>query len=432
MATVVIVGRKNVGKSTIFNRLTGRRTSVVFKEPGVTRDRIYGEVNWRGKVFDLIDTGGFYPDENNNLASQINRQIYFGIQEADIVLFAVDGRAGLHPVDEEIADRIRKANRTVILIVNKIDQNRDTDRINEFMSLGFHRIFPVSAEGGFGFGDVLEAINEAIPETKNMKRKKKINIVILGRPNSGKSTLLNAIIKKERAIVDEQPGTTRDLVTTEFDFKGKSLQIVDTCGLRRLSRIKASVEFYSVMRSLRAINYADIAVLLFDVTEGVVDQDRRIASLVMSKTKGLIFAPNKIDRLGKKGIDRVHRSTIESFAGFEFVPVIPISAREQIGIDVLLNHIIHVYGEMHKYADRKVLQELSRNLKPPVAGVLLRINQIAIRPPIFKVRLTRPVDAAYIKYIRHALRNHFGYPGVPVLVRTEKVNIKKPLNLSRG
>ncbi len=266
MATVVIVGRKNVGKSTLFNRLTGRRISVVYKEPGVTRDRVCGEINWRGRTFDLIDTGGFYPDESDNLTSQINRQIDYGIKEADIVLFVVDGRIGLHPVDEEIAGRLRKANKRIILLVNKIDRNQDIGRANDFTALGFEKVFPISAEGGFGLGDVMETIHDNMPGTKTIRRTNKINIVILGRPNSGKSTLLNSMIKKDRAIVDERPGTTRDLVTAEFSFEGKNFQIVDTCGLRRISRVRESVEFYAVVRSLRAINAADIAVLLFDVT----------------------------------------------------------------------------------------------------------------------------------------------------------------------
>ncbi len=426
MATIVIIGRKNVGKSTVFNRLTGHRLSVVYNEPGVTRDRIYGEVTWRGGTYDLLDTGGFYPDESDNLTVQINRQIKYGIEEADIILFVVDGRTGLHPIDQDIAKLLHKSGKKILLLVNKIDQHRDALKINEFMTLGFPEIYAVSAEGGLGFGEVLEAINTYLPKIKIRKKEKKINIVILGRPNAGKSTLLNTIVKKERAIVDERPGTTRDLVITEFAHNGKNIRIIDTCGLRKLSRVKASIEFYSVVRSLRAINAADIAILLFDVKEGVVDQDRRIASLVMSKTKGLIFAPNKIDLLDKKNLSRVYSATIKSFNGFEFVPVVPISALARTGIDTLLRQVIFVYGEMQKYADRHVLQEMTKKLQPPVTGALLRINQVAIRPPIFKVRLTRSVDSPYIKYVRHALRNYFGYAGVPILIRTEKIAPQKP------
>lgn len=223
MPTVVIVGRKNVGKSTIFNRLTGTRHSIVYKEPGVTRDRVFGEVQWCGRTFGLIDTGGFFPAEEFPLSTSIQRQIENALREADLIYLVVDGRAGLKPIDKDISDRLRKTNKTIFLLVNKIDESRISHHAAEFHRLGLDNMFTVSAEAGIGFGDVLDATLQKIPAKKIANVGKIIRLLILGRPNSGKSTLLNSILEEERAIVDEQPGTTRDLVNARVDYKGKTI-----------------------------------------------------------------------------------------------------------------------------------------------------------------------------------------------------------------
>jgi GTP-binding protein len=419
MSTVVIVGRKNVGKSTIFNRLTGMRTSVVYKEPGVTRDRVFGEVEWRGQTFDIIDTGGFAPDEDTVLAVKIMRQIEYALQDANLIYFVVDGKCGLLPEDSEISRRLRKLNKPVLLLVNKIDNKKEEPKAWEFSGFGFPDLFPVSAEAGIGFGDVLDKTLAILPEAKKIESPHEVpRILILGRPNSGKSTLLNTIINEERAIVDERPGTTRDLVRARFQFNNQTMEIIDTAGLRRRSRVKEPVEFYAMMRALRVIEQADVVVLIFDTTEGVVDQDRRIASMALAKAKGLVIVPNKLDLVDRKDHHRILESTRFSFNFFEAAPVVPISAKARTNIDLLLNKIHDVFTQGDRVIKASLLNEIAKNLKPPSGGAILKMTQVGKRPPIFRVTLTTSVNENYIKYLRNAIRNYFGFDGVPILIRT--------------
>ncbi|KPL12749.1 hypothetical protein AMJ74_06190, partial [candidate division WOR_3 bacterium SM1_77] len=262
MPSVVIIGRKNVGKSTIFNRLTGMKLSIVYKEPGVTRDRVYTEVQWCGQSFDLIDTGGFFPDEDFPLARSIQEQIEKALQEADLIYFVVDGRTGLKPADQEINEELRKISKRVFLLVNKIDDRRFEHHATEFYKLGYDDLFLVSAEAGKGFGDVLDATLKVVPVSRPTKDLALIRLLILGRPNSGKSTLLNAILKEERAIVDAQPGTTRDLINARLSYQGKKLEIIDTAGIRKRARIKNPIEFYSVLRAINMIDRTNITILI--------------------------------------------------------------------------------------------------------------------------------------------------------------------------
>lgn len=424
MPTVVIVGRKNVGKSTIFNRLTGMRLSVVHSEPGVTRDRVYGEVLWRGQVFNLIDTGGFFPDEDRALATKITKQIDVALAEADLVYFVVDGKGGLKAGDEEISRQIRKLDKQVFLLVNKIDSTKDELKALEFHQFGFEHVFRVSAEAGIGFGDMLDTTLNVLPEAPRVVEDEHVKVLILGRPNAGKSTLLNSFLQEERAIVDEKPGTTRDLINAKFSYNRHIIEIIDTCGMKRPSRIKRPVEFYSVMRAIKVIDRADVVILIFDVTQGVVDQDRRIASLILSKAKGFVITPNKIDLIEKKDSSQVIPSTQKSFPFLEFVPIMPISAQHGIGVDTLLHRVMDIYTERDKLVDKGVLSDLPKNLRQPAGGRFLKLTQIGRRPPIFKATLSTSVRASYIQYLRNSIRNYFGFNGVPVLIKTHVV--KRP------
>ncbi|MEO0137513.1 MAG: ribosome biogenesis GTPase Der [candidate division WOR-3 bacterium] len=419
MATVAIVGRKNVGKSSIFNRLVGRRLSIVHKTPGVTRDRIYGEVIWRGRMFNLIDTGGFFPEENNILACKIMYQIELALKQADVIYFVVDGRAGLFPSEMEIAQTLRSLGKPVLLLVNKIDNKSLEPAVGDFYRLGFDKVFPVSAEAGIGFGAVLDETIKFLPEKPIKKKIKMIKIAILGRPNAGKSTLLNTIIKEERAVVDEQPGTTRDLVNAWFTFKGKNIELIDTYGLKKRTRIKEPIEFYSMMRVMHVIDEIDIGILIFDATQGVVHEDCHIASLLLSKAKGIIIAPNKIDLLNKKFYKRIIQSTLTSFRFVDFAPVVLISAKLNLGIEKLLQTVLDVYAELNKYADVRVLKDLPTILKSPPDGELLKISQTGIKPPQFKVVVTTQLKENYIQYLRNSLRGYFGFSGTPILIKTE-------------
>ncbi len=419
MSAVTIVGRKNVGKSTIFNRLTGGRYSIVHKDPGVTRDRVYGEVEWRGRSFDLIDTGGFFPDEEHLLAASIQKQIDNALHEADLIYLVVDGRAGLKPVDEEISARLRKTGKPVLVLVNKIDDNRVTDNAAEFHRLGYDAIFSVSAEAGRGFGEVLDATLEYIPVKRIVRPASLVRLLIVGRPNSGKSTLLNAFLKEDRAIVDAQPGTTRDLVNARIEYKGTKIEIIDTAGIRKRSRISEPIEFYSVMRAIRMIERTDITILIFDVGTGTVLQDQRIAALVLSKAKGLVIAANKIDLIEKKNQDRIVPSTLRSLPFLDFVPVIPVSAKTGVNIDTLMDQVLAVHRESGKAVTQRVLDDMAETLKPPPNGEVLRVRQIGRRPPVFQAVITSSVKESYIKYLRNTLRNYLGYSGIPILIRTE-------------
>jgi GTP-binding protein len=419
MATVAIVGRKNVGKSSIFNRLVGRRISIVHETPGVTRDRIYGEVNWRGRMFNLVDTGGFFPEEDNILAHKIMHQIELALKQADVIYFVVDGRAGLIPSEMEIAEILRGLNKPVLLLVNKIDSKELEFLKNEFFKLGFENIFAVSAEAGIGFGEVLDETIKFFPKEKLKKDKKVIRIAILGRPNAGKSTLLNTIISEERAVVDDKPGTTRDLVTAQFTFKDKTIELIDTYGLKRRSRVKNPIEFYSMMRVMHIIDDIDIGIILFDSTQGVVHEDCHIASILLSKAKGIIIAPNKIDLIDKKNYSKVKQSTLESFRFINFAPVVLISGKNSIGIDMLLQTVLDVYSELNKRADTKTLKGLIFYLKHPPDGEVLKISQIGVHPPLFRVLSNTQLKENYLQYLRNTLRDYFGFKGAPIIIKTE-------------
>ena len=425
MPTVVIVGRKNVGKSTIFNRLTGMRLSVVYKEPGVTRDRVYGEVEWCGTTFNIIDTGGFFPDEEYALAGQINKQIDIGLREADLVYFIVDGKEGLTPADEVICQHVRKANKPIFLLINKTDCKESRRNLPDFSRLGITDSFEVAAEPGIGFGRILDKTIELLPHEYRKEKEKTTKILILGRPNAGKSTLLNAMTDSERAIVDEQPGTTRDVLNAQFRYNGTNLEVIDTCGLRRRTRIKTSVEFYSMLRALRVIDHADIAILLFDTTQGVVDQDRRIAAMVLSKAKGLIIAPNKIDLIEKSNRSKIIPSTHGSFVSLDFVPVVPISAKNRDGIETLLSHILNIIRESKKVVDKDTLESIIKHLQSPTGGRILHLRQIKTQPLIFRATVTTNVKESYVRYLRNMLRNYFGFSGMPILIRTRVVKKRR-------
>jgi GTP-binding protein len=418
MPSVVIIGRKNVGKSTIFNRLTGMKLSIVYKEPGVTRDRVYTEVQWCGQSFDLIDTGGFFPDEDFPLARSIQEQIEKALQEADLIYFVVDGRTGLKPADQEINEELRKISKRVFLLVNKIDDRRFEHHATEFYKLGYDDVFLVSAEAGKGFGDVLDATLKVVPVSRPTKDLALIRLLILGRPNSGKSTLLNAILKEERAIVDAQPGTTRDLINARLSYKGKKLEIIDTAGIRKRARIKNPIEFYSVLRAINMIDRTNITILIFDTTTGTVLQDQRLASLVLAKAKGLIIAPNKIDMIERKNHQRIIASTAQSLPFLEFVPIVPISAKAHTNIEMLMQTVLEIYQESGKIVNKRALEDMRETLKPPPRGEIIKLKQTGQRPPVFLATLTTAAKESYIRYLRNTIRHYFGFAGTPILIKT--------------
>lgn len=422
MAIVAIVGRKNVGKSSIFNRLLGMRMNIVHQEPGITRDRVYGEVSWRGRVFHAVDTGGFFPQEDIALARKIMGQIERALAEADVIYLVVDGKAGLVPMDEEIAAHIRRVRKPVFLVINKIDNARDEIRVHEFDRLGFSAQFPVSAEAGKGFGELLDATLPRLPAMVREAPRKHMRLMIVGRPNAGKSTLLNALVADERAIVDDQPGTTRDMVAASIAYQGRTMEIIDTAGIRRRARIKEPVEFYSMMRTINAIERVDVVVLIFDATQGVVAEDCRLAALILSKAKAFVIAMNKMDLIAGRDRARARRSAARSFSFVTFAPIVPISAARRTNLDQLLSAAQQAYSEYHKTADKNVLRSIGAQLRPPPAGQVVKLHQAGTAPPRFVLTTTTSVREDYIKYTRNMIRNYFGYLGSPILIRTRKVS----------
>lgn len=425
MPAIAIVGRKNVGKSTIFNRLVGMRASIVYKEPGVTRDRLYGEVAWCGRTFDVIDTGGFFPNEEIALAKKISRQIEQALGEASLIFFVVDARAGLLPGDADIGQRLRRSGKPVFLLVNKTDRLPDEVKTHEFARLGYRDCFPVSAEAGIGFGEVLDAALALLPREAPAKKDPAIKIIIVGRPNAGKSTLFNAILKQERAIVDDKPGTTRDLINARFRHQNRNFEIIDTAGLRRKARVHEPIEFYSMMRVLHYLDQVDIVIIIVDVAAGVVKEDRRIAAIALAKARGLVIAANKIDLVGKKNQARIVPAIKSSFDYLDFVPVAPVCAREGTGIEPLLNHVVHVHAELNKSVKPDLLVNVTGSLTPPPGGAITGVVQVGKNPPVFNVGTTVALRENYLQYLRRMLRNYFGFAGVPILIRTKRRGVKE-------
>mgnify|MGYP002661484589 FL=1 len=291
---VAIVGRPNVGKSTLFNKLIGQRLSIVKDEPGVTRDRLYRQTEWSGKEFILIDTGGLEPKTNDFMLSQIKQQAQVAIDEADVILFLVDGRAGITALDEDVATILRKRDKKVVVAVNKIDNYiKDQDKILEFYSLGFEDVIGMSAEHKTNLGDLLDAIVDKFPNKKNKEVAEGLSIAVLGRPNAGKSSLVNKLLNEERTIVSEIAGTTRDAIDSDLNYKGERYTLIDTAGIRRKAKVDDDVEYYSILRAIKSIQRANVCILMLDATELLTDQDKRVAGLIFDEKKPIIIAINK-------------------------------------------------------------------------------------------------------------------------------------------
>ena len=291
---VAIVGRPNVGKSTLFNKLIGQRLSIVKDEPGVTRDRLYRQTEWSGKEFILIDTGGLEPKTNDFMLSQIKQQAQVAIDEADVILFLVDGRAGITALDEDVATILRKRDKKVVVAVNKIDNYiKDQDKILEFYSLGFEDVIGMSAEHKTNLGDLLDAIVDKFPNKKNKEVAEGLSIAVLGRPNAEKSSLVNKLLNEERTIVSEIAGTTRDAIDSDLNYKGERYTLIDTAGIRRKAKVDDDVEYYSILRAIKSIQRANVCILMLDATELLTDQDKRVAGLIFDEKKPIIITINK-------------------------------------------------------------------------------------------------------------------------------------------
>ena len=407
---VAIVGRPNVGKSTVFNRIVGRRLAIVHPSPGVTRDRVFAYAEWQGKVFGIFDTGGFWPDKDL-LSKEIANSISHACQESDLILFVIDGRVGVLPLDMETYRMIRKQNRRIIIVVNKLDNPGQALENIPFRE----KVFMVSAVHGHGFFDLLDEITAGIETVE--RRPEHLRLLILGRPNVGKSTLLNQITGMKRAVVEPTPGTTRDPLSEFIVFQKKRIEIIDTAGIRRKSRINSEIEFFSVIRALRLIPGSDVVILLFDGVEGPVKQDLRLAELVLLRGRGLVIAPNKID-LTRKGQDEVLKMTQRIFRFLPWCPVVPISALKGTNVNSMLKVALSTYEQGRKELEAGLLKKFLKDLPPPPGrNRILGMKQTGTLPPVFEIKTRERLPENYLRFLRRKLREFFQFSGQPIIIR---------------
>jgi len=425
--TISIVGRPNVGKSTLFNRLVGSRKAIVHDEYGVTRDRHYGESFWNGRNFMIIDTGGYLPDESNVIAAAIREQVEIAISESDVILFVVDVTHGINTLDAAIANILHKQRIPVLVVANKSDNEQLNFQSSEFYSLGFEEIFPVSSLSGTGTGDLLDRVVELLPETDLTEENENSKIAFLGRPNVGKSSLMNAILKSDRCIVTDIPGTTRDSINSNIEFEGEVFTIVDTAGLRKRAKVKENIEFYSTVRTDKALQECDVAVLLLDANMGFDVQDKRILREAERFNKGIIIALNKWDLVKEKetNIFKEFQDYIYSkIPTLSYIPIISISAKTGQRVDKVLHIAQKVLKERNKKIPTSELntyinQILKERPLPVKRGRQLKIQyatQVKSSPPVLKFFMNNPQElpANYRRFIENKLRERYGFQGVPI------------------
>ena len=436
---VAIVGRPNVGKSTLFNRITGGRKAIEEKKAGVTRDRLYGKAHWLDKEFLVVDTGGLTFSQSEEIEIMIQKQAQLALEEASVILFLVDGRQGLTSLDEEIADMLRKQRKPVLLVVNKIESAKQSTA--EFYKLGLDTPLPVSAAHGLNIGDLLDKIVSLFPEQKikshnGIGEYDAIRVAVVGRPNVGKSSFINALVGEERVIVFEEPGTTRDAIDTLVEWEGKKYIFVDTAGIRKKSKVHENVEYYSVLRSLKAIDDADLVLLLLEATKGVTEQDKKIAGYILESDKALIIALNKWDLVKEQRREGlVNEMVNEAKSQLKFVsfaPIIFTSVYEPRRLKKMFNLFEEVYKNYSMRIPTSVLNNLLAeaqgvNPLPTSGGRKGRIyywTQSATRPPTFVlfVNNTALIHFSYLRYLEYRLREAFNLTGTPLklLVRARK------------
>lgn len=425
---VAIVGRPNVGKSTLFNQIGKKRISIVDDMPGVTRDRIYLDAEWLNHEFTMIDTGGIELDESDHILRSMRQQAQIAIEEADVILFLVDGRTGLTTADEEVARMLRSAKKTVVLGVNKIDSPQLAVNAYEFYQLGLGDPIALSASNAMNLGDLLDAVVAAFPQTKaEEKEEDEICIAVIGRPNVGKSSLVNQLLGEERVIVSDIAGTTRDAIDTHFVKDGNKFMLIDTAGMRRRGKIDEPVERYSVMRSLRAIDRADVVLMLIDASEGITEQDKKIAGYAHESGRGVILVVNKWDIYPDKDDKSTLRFTEElrEEIGFlQYAPVLYTSALIGQRINRVTELVRYVAEQQSMRIKTSVLNDLIRdavsvNPPPMHRGRQLKIlfmTQVDIKPPKFILFVNDPelMHFSYLRFIENRLREMYGFEGTPI------------------
>lgn len=427
MIGIGIVGLPNVGKSTLFNKLVGDRLSIVKDEPGVTRDRLYREMEWLGNKFLLVDTGGLEPRTQDFMMSKIKKQAQVAIDEADVIIFLVDGKAGITGLDEDVATILRKQDKKVIVAVNKIDNYmKEQENIFEFYGLGFEEVIGISGEHKTNLGDLLDAVVEKFDDKNTKEISEGLSIAILGRPNAGKSSLLNKLLNKERSIVSDIAGTTRDTIDSALKYDGEMYTLIDTAGIRRKSKVEDDIEYYSVLRAMKAIKRADVCVLMLDATELLTDQDKRIAGMIYDERKPIIIAINKWDLIEKNdnSVKEFKELVKADLAFLDYAPIVTISALTGKRTLNILEQAKFINEEYHKKVSTGILNQIlaeivAQNPVPTRKGRAVKLNyatQISQAPPKFVFFANNPelIHFSYKRYIENKLREYFGFEGCPI------------------
>ncbi len=426
-AIVAIVGRPNVGKSALFNRMVGGRPALVEDLAGTTRDRIYGEVEWRDREFQVVDTGGLEPDVPGTYTPLIRSQVEYALAEAQLVLFVVDSISGSTAADQEVAEMLRRSNKPVLLIVNKAENREREEAAISFYELGVGEPIPISAHHGHGVADVLDMIVDTLPPSEAEEADEGLRLAIVGRPNVGKSSLLNAILGEDRVIVSEVPGTTRDAIDTTFDFEGHPLVLIDTAGLRRRGSIEPGVEKHSTLRARRALERAQVALCLFDLSESFTAQDAHVIGFALDAARGVIVAAKKWDLVRDEEWDQEawEKRLRWKLKFASWVSIRFISAKEGTGIPELLAECVRVGEERQRHVDTGALNQAVRRAvaeKPPPAPPkgnrikLLYVTQAEVDPPtfVFFLNVASNVHFGYRRYMENVIRRTFGFDGTAI------------------
>lgn len=430
---IAIVGRPNVGKSTIFNRVIGDRLAIVEDKPGITRDRLYGTGEWNGKPFSIIDTGGIEIDGEDEIMKSVRMQAELAVEEADVIIFMVDAKIGLTHADDEVAQMLFRSRKPVVVAVNKVDNDNRMDEVYEFYGLGFGQPIPISGSHGIGIGDLLDAATNLLPEIEDDDYDEDvIRVALIGRPNVGKSSLVNALLGEDRVIVSNVAGTTRDAIDTPFEHDGQRYVLIDTAGMRKRGKVYESTEKYSVMRAMKAIERADVVLVLINGEEGIIEQDKHIAGYAHEAGKASIFVVNKWDVVEKDEKTMAHftQNIRDHFLFMTYAPVVYLSALTKQRLHKLLPVVNHVSEQHAMRIQTHLLNDVVSDavaINPPPSdkGKRLRINyvtQVATKPPTIVCFVNDPdlMHFSYERYLENKIRAAFDFEGTPLRIFTRR------------